>query len=48
MEVTYQMTHEAYKQLLKMDGIKDKEHLLAYINKTYGLLGTVVDITFES
>lgn len=47
MELIYEMRESDYKDLLKMDGIKSKDDVIAYINKTYGLLGTVVEIAFE-
>lgn len=47
MEIKITMSHAAYKQMLDLNGIGSKERLLAYINATYGLLGTVVDIAFD-
>lgn len=46
-ELIYEMSPEAYKHLLNLDGIKTKEKLLAYINDTYGLLGKVVQIAVK-
>ena len=40
-ELIYEMSSDAYKHLLNMDGIHTKEKLLDYINRTFGLLGVV-------
>lgn len=42
------MSHKAYAEMLKLEGIDGKKkNLLKYINDTYGLLGEVVDIQFD-
>ena len=41
------MTKAAYKDYLQLDGIKTKHDLIDYINQTWGLMGTVVDIRFD-
>lgn len=46
-EIVVCMSHAAYKQMLKLDGIKDRHDLIVYINQTWGLLGNVVDIQFD-
>lgn len=43
--IGYSMTAEAYKGFL--DEFKTPDAVLAYINQTYGLLGTVTEIVIE-
>ena len=43
--IGYSMTAEAYKGML--DEFKTPDAVLAYINQTYGLLGTVTEIVIE-
>lgn len=46
-KVSVTMSHAAYKEMLKLDGIEKQRDVLDYINQTWGILGTVVDIQFE-
>lgn len=43
--IGYSMTADAYKGFL--DEFKTPDAVLAYINQTYGLLGTVTEIIIE-
>lgn len=48
-EIEITMTAGQYKLYMKDDEIRgDKKKLIKYINETYGLLGTVVDIKVEA
>lgn len=46
-KVTVTMSRAAYKEMLNLKEIGDHKALLAYINETWGILGTVVGISFD-
>lgn len=47
MELKYVMSHSAYKEMLDLNGINSPKDVIDYINDTYGLLGTVVEVVFD-